>query len=293
MYNYGVFGETNPFTNILTEAELKSLKPEELLAIIKGLTSYEHRILYYGTHTTTELTTLLNKYHKVPKSLKPLPQETSFTELPNTKGKVYIVNYDMKQVEIIMLSKSDKYNPAIIPQVNVFNEYFGSGMSSIVFQELREAKGLAYTAYGNYRTPARPDRSNYVMSFIGTQSDKLPEATAGMYDLLNNMPASEKNFNNAKDAIVEKIRTERITKASILFNYEKAKKMGLTYDIRKDVYEKAPKLTLDDIKAFQQKYLKDKNYTLLILGKKDNLNIEALKKYGDIYYLTLKDVFGY
>jgi len=293
LYSYGVFGDANPTTNILSETELKNLKPEDLLSIIKELTSYEHRILYYGTHTPAELTTLLNKYHKLPKSLKPLPQETMFTELPNTKGKVYIVNYDMKQVEIIMLSKSEKYNPAIIPQINVFNEYFGSGMSSIVFQELREAKGLAYTAYGSFRIPSRPDRSNYIMSFIGTQSDKLPEATAGMYDLLNNMPASEKNFNNAKDAVVEKIRTERITKSAILFNYEKAKKMGLTYDIRKDVYEKAPKLSLDDIKAFQQKYLKDKNYTLLILGKKENLNMDALKKYGDIYYLTLKDIFGY
>ena len=293
LYNYGVFGDANPLTNILSEAELKSLKPEDLLAIIKGLTSYEHRVLYYGTHTQTELADLLNKYHKVPKSLKPIPQETLFTELPNTKSKVYLVNYDMKQVEIIMLSKSEKYNPAIIPQISLFNEYFGSGMSSIVFQELREAKGLAYTAYANYRAPLRPDRSNYIMSFIGTQSDKLQEATSGMYDLLNNMPASEKNFQNAKDAVVEKIRTERITKTAILFNYEKAKKMGLTYDIRKDVFEKVPKMTMDELKTFQQKYLKDKNYTLLILGKKDNLNMDVLKKYGEIYNLTLKDIFGY
>ena len=293
MYNYGVYGESNPFTNILSETELKNIKPEELIAIIKDLNSYQHRILYYGSNTPEELTNLLNKYHKVPKTLKPLPQETLYTELPNTKGKVYVVDYDMKQVEIIMLSKSEAYNPALAPQISVFNEYFGSGMSSIVFQELREAKGLAYTAYGNYRTPARPDRSNYIISFIGTQYDKLPEATSGMYDLLNNMPESEKHFNNAKISIVERIRSERITKAAILFNYERAKKMGLTYDIRKDIYEKVPAMTLDDVKNFQKKYLKDKNYTLLILGKKDNLNVEALKKFGEIQYLNLKDIFGY
>jgi len=293
MYNYGMFGSSNPFTNILPESDLRNIKPEELIAIIKDLNAYQHRVLYYGSNTPEELTNLLNKYHIVPKSLKPLPQETLYTETLNTQGKVYVVDYDMKQVEIIMLSKSESYNPALAPQISVFNEYFGSGMSSIVFQELREAKGLAYTAYGNYRTPARPDRSNYIVSFIGTQYDKLPEATSGMYDLLNNMPESEKHFNNAKISIVERIRSERITKAAILFNYEKAKKMGLTYDIRKDVFEKAPALTLDDVKNFQMKYLKDKNYTLLILGKKDKLNTEALKKFGDIQYLTLKDIFGY
>ncbi len=293
LYNYGVYGPNNPFTHILSEAELKALKPEELTAIIKDLNTYEHRILYYGTHSTTELTNLLNKYHRVPKSLKPLPQETIFNELANTKSKVYVVDYDMKQVEIIMLSKSDKYNPALTSQIYIFNEYFGSGMSSIVFQELREAKGLAYTAYANYRTPSRPDRSHYIMSFIGTQNDKLPEATAGMYDLLNNMPESEKHFLNAKEAIIEKLRTERITKASILFNYERAKKMGLNYDIRKDIFEKIPKMSIADIKAFQEKYLKNKNYTLLILGKKDNLNIEELKKYGEVEFLSLEDIFAY
>ena len=293
MYNYGVFGSHNPFTNILTEAELRALKPDELTNIIKELNTYEHRILYYGTHSTTELTTLLNKYHKVPKTLKPLPQEKLFEELSNSKSKVYVVDYDMKQVEIIMLSKSDRYNPALTPQIFLFNEYFGSGMSSVVFQELREAKGLAYTAYANYRTPARPDRSYYIMSFIGTQSDKLAEATAGMYELLNNMPESEKHFLNAKESIIEKTRTERITKASILFYYERAKKMGLNYDIRKDIFEKTPQLTFADLKEFQEKYMKNKNYTLLILGKKDKLNIEELKKYGEVVFLTLEDIFGY
>ncbi len=293
MYNYGVYGAKNPFTDILSEDELRNLKPEDLLAVIRDLNTYQHRILYYGSQNSAQLTDLLNKHHRVPKTLKPLPQETQYAELDNTQGKVLVVDYDMKQVEIILLSKSDKYNPSLIPQISVFNEYFGSGMSSIVFQELREAKGLAYTAYGNYRIPSRPDRNNFIMSFIGTQNDKLPEATAGMYNLINNMPESEKHFNNAKDAIVEKIRTERITKAAILFNYERAKRMGLSYDIRKDVFEKTPKLTFQDVKDFQQKYLKDKNYTMLVLGKKDKLNIDELKKYGEVQFLTMKDIFGY
>jgi predicted Zn-dependent peptidase len=293
LYNYGMYGQKNPFTNILAEDELKAVKPEELTALIKSLTSYRHRILYYGSQKKEELLLVLNKHHKTPKSLKELPAETPFVEISNDKNKVYVVDYDMKQVDIIMLSKSDKYNAAMVPQINVFNEYFGAGMSSIVFQELREAKGLAYTAYGNYRTAARPDRSNYIITYIGTQNDKLPEATAGMYDLLNNMPESEKHFANARESVVEKIRTERITKASILFSYERAKKMGLTHDIRKDIFTKAPLLTLADVKNFQQKYLKDKNYTILILGNKEKLDMEALGKYGEIEFLTLKDIFGY
>ncbi len=293
MFNYAMFGKENPFTHIIPEEELKNIKPEELIAIIRGLTSYEHKILYYGTHAPQDLKKTLDAYHKVPKSLKSIPKEKKFTEQKTRETKVYVVDYDMKQVDIIMLSKSAPYTSEIVPQVRVFNNYFGRGMSSVVFQELREAKGLAYAAFANMRAPSRPDRHHFIMSFIATQNDKLPEATAAMYDLLNNMPESEKSFENAKESLLESIRTERIRKASILFNYLSAQRMGRDYDIRRKIYEAVPEMTFDDLRAFQQKYLKDQNYTIMVLGDKDEIDIEALKKYGRVQFLELEDIFGY
>ena len=35
------------------------------------------------------------------------------------------------------------------------------------------------------------------------------------------------------------------------------------------------------------------DYTILVLGNKDELNIDALKEYGDVKFLSLEDVFGY
>ena len=34
-----------------------------------------------------------------------------------------------------------------------FNKYFGSGMSALVFQEIREFRSLAYSAYGIFQIP--------------------------------------------------------------------------------------------------------------------------------------------
>jgi predicted Zn-dependent peptidase len=180
-----------------------------------------------------------------------------------------------------------------MPAIRLFNEYFGGGMSSIVFQELRESKALAYTAYAVYRNPSRLDRSHYIFTYIGTQTDKLPDAMKGMMDLINNMPESEKNFNAAKDAVIKQIRTERITKSQVLFSYESARKLGLNYDIRKDVFAKIPNMTFADLKAFQEKYLKNKIFTVLVLGNQEDLDIKTLEKYGKITYLKLEDVFGY
>ena len=68
-------------------------------------------------------------------------------------------------------------------------------MSSIVFQDLREAKALAYSVSSLYRNPDAKDKHHYITSYIGTQSDKLGEALSGFFDdLLNNIPMSDITF---------------------------------------------------------------------------------------------------
>ena len=114
-----------------------------------------------------------------------------------------------------------------------------------------------------------------------------------MMEIFNNMPESEKAMNSSKEAILNKIRTERITKANMLFNYNNAQKFGLTYDIRKDVYEKVPSMTFADLKGFQTQFIKDKNFNIMVLGNKSELDIKTLENYGKVTSLTLEDVFGY
>jgi predicted Zn-dependent peptidase len=293
MNAYGQYGANSPFTHVLTEAELKALKPEELIAKIKELTSFEHHILYYGPSSLETVTASLDKLHKIPATLKPVPASDKFVEQPVEENTVYVVNYDMKQAEIIMMSKGEQYNKDNAAAGALFNEYFGGGMSSVVFQDMRESKALAYSVFSTYRTPNNKSRAHYAFSYIGTQADKLPEAMKGMTALLNDMPESEVLFNAAKDAVIQKIRTERITKSDILFNYERAQKMGLDYDIRKDVFEKVPAMTMNDVKVFHDKYMKNKKSIYLILGDKNKLDMETLSKYGKVKFLSLDEIFGY
>jgi predicted Zn-dependent peptidase len=293
MYNYGVYGEKSPYTNILSSGELDQLKAEDLVSLVRGLNGYQHKVLYYGPDNSNKLTALLNKDHRLPAALKPVPEPAMFEQKPTDITKVFTVDYEMKQAEIVMLSKSDKYDKSIIPVVRLFNEYFGGSMNSIVFQEIRESKGLAYSAYAGYRSPQQPYQNFYLFSYIGTQIDKLPEAMKAMTGLFNNMPESEKALNSSREAIINKIRTERITKSNVLFNYLNANKFGLTYDIRKDVFEKVPSMTFADLKVFQQKFIKDKTFTIMVLGKQSQLDMKTLEGYGQVKSLELKDVFGY
>ncbi|MEO6901733.1 MAG: insulinase family protein [Bacteroidia bacterium] len=292
LFSYGKYGKKSPYTNILTTEELNNLTSKELIASVNDILTYQHRILYYGSNTPAELTVILNKLHQVPATLKPLPTPVEFQET-EANTNVYVVNYDMKQAEVILLSKDSTYNKKNAAEIAMFNEYFGGGMSSIVFQEMRESKALAYSVYSTYGNAKKINEYNYVFSYIGTQADKLPEAMNGMMELINDMPESDNNFKASKEAILQGIQSERITKARILFNYEAAQKLGLEYDIRKDIYTQVPALNFTEIKGFENKHVKEKKYTVLVIGNKETLDMKTLEKYGKVTFLSLEDIFGY
>ena len=293
MYNYGVYGSESPYTYILNKGELEALSPDEQTNIIKNLNGYEHRVLYYGPHELNELTGILDRLHKVPAEVKPVPPAKDFVQLETDRNKIYFIDYDMKQVELILLSKSEQFNSTNAPVRRMFNEYYGGSMSSVVFTTLRESKALAYSVYAAYRDPNKKEDAHYIFAYIGTQSDKLAEALYGMSDLLNEMPETEVLFESSKESILKQIQTERITKSSILFNYESAVRMGLDHDIRKDIYDGIQNMTLSDIKAFHNKYFKEKRYTYLVIGDKNKLDFKKLQKFGKLEKLSLADVFGY
>ena len=62
--------------------------------------------------------------------------------------------------------------------INMFNGYFGGGMNTVVFQELRESRGLAYSAWASYQTPYRPADSEFFLTSIISQNDKMTDCIA-------------------------------------------------------------------------------------------------------------------
>ena len=295
LLSYGKYGNNSPFKYILSESELKEVKADELVELLKSIPSYRQKVLYYGPSSIDQVTQSVNSIYKLTAGgLKDSPAPVKFEEQPTKENNVLVANYDgMVQAEIIFLTKKELYNKDKVPVITMYNEYFGGGMSGIVFQEIRESKALAYGTFSSYSTPPRKDRSHYNISYIGTQADKLPEAMQGMVELLNNMPESELTFESAKKNLIQKINTERITKSGILVSYLNAQKLGLDYDLRKDVYEKALNISLSEIKIFQEENVKNSNFVVLVLGDKTKLDENTLSKYGKVKYVTLEEIFGY
>jgi predicted Zn-dependent peptidase len=291
--NYTSYGAKNPFNDVLSNSDLRAIRAKELTDIIQSLSSYKHKIYYYGPRDFEKVAATFKSKHKTPSSLKDYPKPMEYTKNVSKENTVYFVNYDMVQAEVVMQSWDKKFDAKDMTPVRAFNEYYGGNMSSVVFQDIRESKALAYSAYSNYREPRKKEDPYKAFFYVGTQADKLPDAMKAMTNLLNEMPKSEKMWENGKRSIKTGIEARRVTKSQILFSYQNALRLGLDHDPRKDLYTQIDGVGLKDIERFHTDHFKNKPWQIRVLGSKDKVNIEDLKKYGKVVELSLKDVFGY
>ena len=292
LVNYAMYGPENPSKYTLTDAELDALTSEQLIKTLQSLWGIQHRVVFFGPQPLNEVTAKIGRLHQTPRTLASIPEGTSFEPLETPVNRVLFAHYDANQSYLQTVSRGIAYNPAMVPQITMYNSYFGGGMNAIVFQEMREKRGLAYTARSQYSAPAWPDESYINTSFIATQNDKVIDAFSAFNELFNQMPLSESSFRLAQEQMISNLRTQRIRDVSIIWNYLSAKRMGFTLDPRIQLYQELPSLTLEDVKAFNETFVKNQPKTYVILGNENNVNFEEVERlFGPVTRLSKEDLF--
>ena len=293
--NYGVYGEDSPTKDVLSESQLKAYNSQQLCDAIKQLFNYKHRILYYGPESIDNLKSIIARDHKMPAKFAKTPVNKQLVPKAVNKNTIYFVDYNANQTYMQEYIRGDKFDVKILPQLNLFNEYFGGSMNAIVFQEMREKRSLAYSAQSYYVTPNRKDGYFTNVAIIATQNDKLLDAMNAFSELFEEMPVAEANFKMAQDAAISSIRTDRTTKFSIISSYLTYEKMG--FDMKKTrgqiLFETYPTLSMQDLVNFNHKYLKGQKKFYMVLGRESDMDFNALSKFGKVKKLTLEDIFGY
>ena len=291
--NYLLYGPEYIRQTTLTNGQVAQLQAESLLEAVRDMFTCAHEILYYGPSSPAALEKTLAEHHPVPDQAVPLETLRPVT-LPTPEPRVYVAHYDSRQFSYIQFSdRGERYEPAQDPYISLFNEYFGAGMNTIVFQEMREARALAYHASARLDTPSFLDDTYSFSAEIGSQNDKLQKAVEAFDLIINEMPESDKSFEIARSALDAKLRTARVTGARVLTSYLALRDLGLTEPRERLIFEKLGDLTLADLKATQEKWVKDRTYHYAILGDTRDLDMAFLRTLGPVQVLSLEDIFGY
>ncbi len=290
--SYGIYGEEYIKGTVQSDAQLRAYTAKQLTDALHGLFQYKHRVLYYGPLTLKDATAAINAIH-TGNAAKEVPANRVYQPQATEENEVLFVNYDAKNTYITEYFRGGKINTPIMPQVNLFNEYFGGSMNAIVFQEMREKRSLAYSASSYYSHTGKKDGWFYNSANVITQNDKLMDALNAYEELFNDMPQAEANFKLAKDALIANVRTARTTKMNIIASYLQCEKMGWKEPLNRQNFQAYQRMTMQDLLNFQQQNIKGKKKSYLILGKESEMDFDALAKFGKVKKLTLDQIFGY
>ena len=291
---YGKYGVNSPVRGtFIDDKDLRAITPEMLIEKIQDWMKYKQFIIYYGPNKQEEVVASINKTHNLD-NLKDVPPAIFYKEDVPEKTRIYVTHYEVgSQIIYYAMSFGDYYKPELAPKMRMYNSYFGSGMNSIIFQEMREARALAYSAASVYIAPDRKDERYSNISVIACDVSKMKEAIETFDLLVNNMPENEASFKIAQESLLSSYRTARIRKEKIVWTYLSWKGLGLSEDPRPAVFAAIPSISLEDIKQFQKEYVTGKPQTIVILGNTKEMDMKYLKKLGKVKVLSLKDIFGY
>ena len=294
LVNYGIYGPYNPMRNQLSIEQLHQQDPQELLDLLKNLKNYKHTVLYYGPMTAQEMAKAVTENHPTEAELQDVPEGKHYEMQPTPENEIVIAPYDAKNIYMRMIHNEQReWNPDEAAVKAMFNEYYGGGMNTIVFQELREARGLAYNAYAAYVEPSYKDQPEYFFTHIITQNDKMMDCVHQFHEILDEMPESEQAFGIAKDALTKRLASQRTTKFGLINAWLSAQMKGIDYDLNERIYNALPDITLQDIVKFEQEQMARKPYRYVILGDEKELDMKALQELGPVRRVSTEEIFGY
>lgn len=292
----GEYGAYNPQLNDMSEKQLRDADQQALLDKLKNLNRYRATVMYFGPSDMKTVDGIVSAAHATPRKFLQEPEAKPYLHQATDKTEVWVAPYDAKNIYMTMYhAEGKKWTPEKAAIELLFNEYFGGGMNAIVFQELREARGLAYSAGARYTAPSAypyKDTESFT-TYIITQNDKMMDCVNEFNNLLNDTPSREAGFKLARQSLIKSLSTARTNYENVFWRWLEAKKKGIDYDIRQKIYETLPKLTLNDVINFARENIANKPYRYLILGNEKDIDMDALQKLGPVRRLTTEEIFGY
>lgn len=260
-----------------------------LRALLASLLQHKHDTLYFGPRTADAAAAIvpLGKGQDATDHRHPI----AYRQIDGKR--IFFVQKDMAQARIAIFMPEASLPKAAWPQVELYNEYVGGGMGALIFQEMREARGLAYSAWAQFRTGRRVGDAATLLGIIGTQADKTIDALTTMLQLLRDTPMSEGRLATAKRSLDARYRTQRIVPRQIADEVLKWTDLGLIEDPRLEYANAVQAMNVQALAAFAKRFSGDRPLIIGILGDKKRIDMDALKNIAPVEEVSISQLFSY
>ena len=264
---YRIMFENHPYGNTSSKIleNIKNITKQDVIDAYNSIINNSKKVItFVGSLPYEEVLPELNdnlgnlSNEKDEKSLKPVEPLTS------CKNKE-ILKPDANQAHLLKGWIVPSYKDADYPALVLLNIILGaSGLSSRLFLELRDKKGLAYVVRSSYEPMALC--GNFSI-YIATEPKNIEVSLAGFreeIEKIKSIPVSEEELENAKNNIAGKwaFSTEtNNSQACLLAHYGIN---GLGFDFLERTKEAVKKVTPEQLQECAQKYFTE-NYVYAVL----------------------------
>ncbi len=288
---YMLYGDESKYIARYGVKEIKKLTPSALTNKLNEVLNYEYEVHYCGLKTADEFRKIFTgTFDTSGDRIK----SKGFIELERKKynqNTIYFVNNKKARQSHINVFIEGAVNdePGRV-QMDGFNDYLDGNMSSIIFQEIREFRSLAYGTYGRYSPSFYLDKPGYFTGWLSTQADKTAEAVEVFTSILKDMPEKPERIDDIRKNLTVSINANQPSfrnKSAIVSNWQK---QGYNKDPREIKFDDYQEIEFDDILAFYDSNVKGKPWALTITGDKREIDMAALEKYGKVVELKIDDI---
>jgi predicted Zn-dependent peptidase len=291
-----LYGQKSGFLTQLSKKEIKALQSDDLLSLFRELQQYDCELFYCGRRPIEKVATELQQTLPLaqcsrPKAdtYRPLQQYAEptvfFYDVPKSRQN-YVVSYDA----VSALPTAEER-----ARFALWDEYFGGGMSSVLFQNVREFRSLAYSTGGKCITTSLVQHPQEPLGYItatGTQADKTLEALATIDSLLRQMPMKEENLEAARQSALNDIQNDYPTFREMGAYVANQRMDGYHTDSHADMARLLPAVNVQDVVQFHQQHIaNNKNRAWIIIGDKKLTDLKALERYGKVIVWKKEDVY--
>ncbi len=295
IYNKVAFGDSSVYLTRLTANEAKQLKAADLVGLFRDVQKSQLDIIYTGTLPLDSVTRWVGTLLPLDRVKHP-SQEIVHPLQTVSRPMVYVYDNPRARQTIVGSYQQVGALPLLDQRLpfQLWGTYFGGGMSSVLFQDIREFRSYAYYARGRCQLPdllSHPQAPCAYTTRLGCQSDKTMQALDVLDSLLHDMPVRKGNIQAAKQAIVNNINNGYPTFRS-LGNYVASRRLqGYEQDPDSLLLRQLPKLGIDDVITFYRTRVKNSPVCYIVVGDKRKLNMAQLAKYGKIVAVHKRDIF--
>lgn len=268
---------------------------EALLGLYKELQKVECDILYSGTLPADKVAGAISSHIDVNSVTVPSKSPIDFDPIEYDGPQVFFVDKkDATQSLINLMVVSDKLdNMRDRYCANLYSSYLGGGMSSLLFQEIREFRSMAYatSAFQNRPDFINRDKVPVVFtSYVGTQSDKTLDAMAIMDSLMMETPFLQKKIDIIKKEFINKHCNEfpdfRQMPMTVAWNLRN----GFTESPVDTLMQVARDASPETMEKFWREHIAGRNTVWAIVGSSKKLDLTAFEKYGQVTTCRASDI---